>query len=684
MANVTDNAYNSDNGASNLFYIDLRVYIAGVYIPVSSVYINSSFSGIPTATVTLPPYQELFTIGRMDRVPIHIFMCNRFISDNKYNYQNKTIAEGETKYQVGEPLLIFEGEISGFGYLSDGGGREFVINAHSHFSFLRDLKVRFITSAEEMDYAYLPGEFLTSLQKFDQTTAFPLSLFTDGFTLGSSSKTSHSISYPTKLLQNMFELITNRQVLDSFNDKSENALIDFYQPYCKDKLKVTNRVVPLPYVDVDPKDSTKAGVGFPLLKLLVQDQTMAMFNSFLRSNIPITGGTLWDVIYSVFSKMEYDISILPSPTYSPSKKTLNSIIAKPMLYDAIPPACNIIFRNQIKSLRVDEVTYGVPTRLRLKDINKTIITPTTTNSAFDLFNRLNYYPSKYYTTPTPSDTPKRGDLFVSELLDTEKHTGPYLIDRASPEWTTFVGSKLYADDSAFIQALFKSMLMLSIYENRQITVTMDYNPFVVTGAPAIVFDVIPNGKNVQGLTFIGYVLSCQHSITRNSMRTSITLGYSRTIQEDFVEDTRLYNSYKDFSKDITQVSSKMDEIYSTMYGCTAMPVTDEDPIKAYSSFYSEYYTHATQNDPRASYAFQERRLTTMDEYLSYMGLSASKTTKTEDGDQLILQFTDNSVGGGGDGASQPGYISDRKDSELIAKLVVIQDKCLSNKIYNFS
>lgn len=669
MANIGSEAYNSENGPNNLFFIDLRVYIAGVLIPTNSVYITSAFSNIPTATITLPPYQELFTIGRRDRVPVHIFMANRFIKDSPDNYENKPVKTGDAKYQVGEPLLIFEGEISGFGYLSDGGGRDMVINASSHFSFLRDVKMEFITSRDAWFNATLSGMALTTLQvNALADTAFPLALFTSGL------KPGEPLEYPTKLLENLIKLIVDANFHQDQKDPDSNALVLFYKKYVGERLKCSNRLVKLPYIDSS---------GFPLLNMVQTDQLLNQFNAFLREGLPENGGTLWDIINAVFSRMEYDINIQSAPTYNPTLKILKSIIAKPMFHDALPPKCNIIFRNQIKTLRVDESVQGVPTRIRMKDIDKTVISYSREGDYTDLLFRLNFYPSKFYNTPTPKQEDSKFKLFASEILEAENYTGPYLIDVQAPPWTTFVntgqfdGTTNMDKDKQYKMTLMKSMLMLKVYEHRQITATLDFNPFIVVGAPAILFDVIPNGQNTEGLTFLGYVISCNHAITRNSLRTTITLGYTRIIQEDFVPDTRLYNVYKPLSTETTHDQAKMTEIYNTMFGCEAMPVGTTTQDDMYRDFYNMYYLHGIQDNPKDSYAFQERRLCTFDEYLSFMKLKVKKEEKNEDGDKICLQFTD------GDGIVKDNqYIADRNDGELIAKLVVVQEKCLSNKIYN--
>ncbi len=124
---------------TNLFNIDYRVYIAGVYLPSSSVTINSSFGGLPTCNVALPPYSQFFGMGRQDRVPLQVFVQNTFVGSEDY-------------------ILIFDGEITDTGYYNSAVGREFVVNAQSFTVFFRDTTFRLMSSLEDYAQANVNGE----------------------------------------------------------------------------------------------------------------------------------------------------------------------------------------------------------------------------------------------------------------------------------------------------------------------------------------------------------------------------------------------------------------------------------------------------------------------------------------------------------------------------------------------
>ena len=58
----------------NVFLSDVRVYIAGVLMPVTHVTVRSGAGQMPEASISLPPCPDLFVVGRMDRIPVHIFV----------------------------------------------------------------------------------------------------------------------------------------------------------------------------------------------------------------------------------------------------------------------------------------------------------------------------------------------------------------------------------------------------------------------------------------------------------------------------------------------------------------------------------------------------------------------------------------------------------------------------------
>ena len=64
---------------SNIFLSDVRVYIAGVLVPATSVSITTAFNNFPQCQITLPPYAELYGLGRKDKIPVFVFIRYTFV-----------------------------------------------------------------------------------------------------------------------------------------------------------------------------------------------------------------------------------------------------------------------------------------------------------------------------------------------------------------------------------------------------------------------------------------------------------------------------------------------------------------------------------------------------------------------------------------------------------------------------
>ena len=67
--------------------VNVLTYVAGVLVPTSEVGVTTAFNAVPTATISLPPYPQLFGIGRKDRIPVHIFFKDTVIGEYKLLFE---------------------------------------------------------------------------------------------------------------------------------------------------------------------------------------------------------------------------------------------------------------------------------------------------------------------------------------------------------------------------------------------------------------------------------------------------------------------------------------------------------------------------------------------------------------------------------------------------------------------
>lgn len=112
-------------------------------------------------------------------------------------------------------------------------------------------------------------------------------------------------------------------------------------------------------------------------------------------------------------------------------------------------------------------------------------------------------------------------------------------------------------DRAFSQELSRTRLqrVLARYEYfrqrgaaRSASVTMPFNPYIVPGYPAFVFDDLKSGQHI-----IGYVVSVTHDLSTESMRTTANMTYVQTLDEFVHEvfDARVGNTPDGIQEDLS-------------------------------------------------------------------------------------------------------------------------------------
>lgn len=550
---------------TNLFDIDIRCYISGVRIPVNSISITSKFNDLPTCSISTEPSPALYGIGRFDRVPLHVFVSNSFEGKND------------------EYLLMFDGEIAGFGYSNTPLGREFVIHGQSTFALLKDIAFDFTRNMPEFVSNAVAGRSLQlSVVVSSPDFMFPYSLFAKGI-VGNTP-----IEYPSDFLENALSYIVSKEGKVGA-DKSQVGI--FYgekaQQRCLDK-----RWSRLPCID----DSSVFRSGFPMLEALQAEQAMAMMAK-MGTDGPKTGN-MFDLITYVASHLEYEFSTLNSPT-GPGLKTLS---LKPILYEAQPSRCNIVPRSLIYSLRCDESVYQVPTRIRTADTGNAL-NLLGDNSPLTQFGVVDYWPKD----PKEPESADAHTKYIpgSSLLDVEQFTGPYAEDAAAPLWMSYMnlGDNL-GKKKEFWNQVRAHLLLLRQYSPRRLSLGMAFSPFMTAGFPSVVFD---NAGTTDPFIFVGQALVVTHTITKHKASTNVEMGFVREISEA-VKDGKLTltNSVPAVSDQITHDVSQMNKIYQELLGCNAVDLRD---IKS-------LLNHPMQDDPMEAYKYTSRNISTQEEFIN--------------------------------------------------------------------
>ena len=582
----------------NLYPIDTLVFVAGVSMPHSTIIINSAFNTIPTATVTLPPDHRLFGIGRFDRVPVQIFIRDVFSGGES---SNSTEFDYFGEMVVGFKL-IFEGDITTFGYVSTKLGREFVINAHGVLAFLRDVNIKFLSDFEDKFLAKCRQEMFNNINRTVYGPTFPLSLFING--IGGMSG-QDSIEFPYQYLENAYSLVAGQGDIqkDPSTDSVQwgnSALAEFYKNYAA-IIRLMDRFVKIPYFDEETVWDTVEGAikAFPLLSMV----RSAVGFAFLAEKFVDSPRTesIFDLITFIIQYMEFEYAFIAAPTYRNGK--MISSLLKPIFYDAHPPACNIMYPSHVGTIRTEENVYAVPTRIRTESPYHTLKLSGDPDSVFAHIASTSFYPHP------DLGVQERGsirDIFNDKLLKTECFTGPYVYDAVAPIWMHKLsnnneGEKNYGEAVNLQEQVLKTMLTLKQYEYRAMSVESALNLNITPGFPGVVYDNIDTN-----LAFCGQVLAVSHSISKGSATTTVEFGFTRTLREQVKNPVK--NSYQPIYDKVTSDPAKMDRIYRETIGCGAV---------SYEECYNERDKVLTMS-PSDAYQKNKRDLMDLAEYVSFI------------------------------------------------------------------
>ena len=650
----------ADTSFATLYELDVKVYLSGVAVPVRSVTVSTAFNTIPRVTLSMPPFHELYGIGRQDRVPIQVFVRDVFSADDSETYGNY--------------ILLHEGEISSFGYQRSAIGRELVINGQGLLAFLQDAKITLVNNTEDMASQTLTSEGTKAMAvNGTLNNIVPVRLLMQGVSQGTSP--TKIIDYPYQFLENIVAYLSGET-----EESNITALWKFYHAYASDKINLAGRIAPVPGFDDNSIIGESAG-GFPMLKALQSSIVTQTLSHLVRDAASMD--SFYGFLDHIVSNLEYELAMHTSPTVTTSESgvAMPSIFLKPMLYDALPPRCNIIYRSQCSSLQSQENVYQVPTRVRSSDDFGVMAALSQGESGFlQKLGRLSSYPRP---TADPHAVTDNTDPLQQQLLESELYTGPYLQDTQAPAWLSYItpyksGTAEEASETDIQElkdTMHKHMLLLQIYNKRSVSVTMPFNPFITAGYPGAVYD-----DELSNFIFIGHVLSVEHHLGKMMATTTVQLNFTRLLEDELNttytslkeyietgtaliasgEDTALTNIVPEISDKITKVSGPMDSLYGSLLGCASI---GDFKNLAMQKGNEGVINPAVQDDAKAAYEETYRRIITLEEYAEFMGLAYNSSSDT-----LLGSFT-----------------TDRKltqtGQDLVEVLLSLSDKIKEDPIY---
>ena len=642
---------------NNVYLSSTRLYVCGVLMPVVSVEISSGVDQYPVATFSLPPDQRLLELGRMDKIPVHIF-------------------QKETDVESPEYVLVFYGFISGRVYRNTAVSRDITFQAMSYYSLLSEIRVEFLSTLDDYTRVIIAGQSETAM--FQNIT---LGMdYLQHLMLYSISPTADSqpklIDFPYQYIQNILDwLITpwEQRNLPTDNQLYRNAssIARIYGRYFGNYTAGRRSLCKLPYFDefresdgIYVWDVNGGSHVFPVLKG-AQGRAEASIITGVQRSSGHEQQMLRGLIDILSESFEYEFAVYASPAYRPedressddfSKEThINDICFKPMLADSIPPLCNVVFRSQILGISQQEEYNTQATRVRIHDVSTqaaVLMRSIGATGALPESVLTTFYPmhDKQESMRDPDEVMKDAletvhdeDVTAEEIsnayakitLAQEYYTGVHVQQTGKPRWWDWIPVSAEIDTALVREELTKRlaqrMLIQAVFGKRTMQVTMTYNPYITPGFPAVIFDATNTG-----LAFAGYVLAVSHRISQTSMETSVTLSHVRTLDYAAVFDIR---HPIDTVEKVLHNEGCMTEIYNAVIG---VPVDKKhrqisgSRAMSYENIKKEYMNDSTstsspQNSPSEAYTLQRRNIVTFDDFLSFMGLSVGETGFGQDG-----------------------------------------------------
>jgi hypothetical protein len=577
---------------NNLIQVDYLVYIAGIAVPASTVSVSAAFNTCPECSVTLPPDHRLLGLGTRDRVPVQVFVSNTLCE-----------AQGATKHP--EYLLLFDGWVTTLSYQSGPLGKNLHVQATAVPSFMKDVSVRILTAqADTVNHALSAGNIGSAAATHLQ---FPSSLFHSGLSA------TGTIERPYDILENALNfIISEEQVANS-------PAMAFYKQYC-DSTRMLDRCAKVPYFDTDDGSVSWAGSVFPLLAGL-QGSEAAKITANMAQHVPVQ--TLYSLLNYMVASLSYELAFFAAPAYVDGKMVETCL--KPLMYGAVPPPCNYIFRSHLAKLSIQDAAALTPTRIIFQDVDSqmqrtaTQIKSGSTSQASIQALGQSFWPVAGDSSGAAAQgaNPSSRALITDPHDQTESYCGPRIFETTAPPWMTYLPSTT-ADASAIKTVCtnaMKHIYYLKQHEHQTGQVQLSFNPYISSGFPVVVFDHPIPGIDTP-LTLIGQALAVHHTLSKTGMHTTIDLGFTRTAEED--EENPLPALLDEITTDIYQEPSAMATIYAALLGTSTTPLT---PTELIADDFGDDALDPQQN-PREAYKYNARSITTMEEYADFMGLTA--------------------------------------------------------------
>lgn len=517
------------------------VYVNGLEIPTTDASVSYGVWQMPQASFSVPPHRALQRLGAEDRVEVVIFYLDDLADPDKPEFK-----------------LVFEGEIMGWSWVNVPGGRQMRFNCIADISVFNKLYFHFMNTVDAVVGASTQAGF--DANSLAQAGVFyPFSLFKKGL-IGPDKNPPPDIDRPFEIVYNVVKGMLSNSI-----DPARRTIpaVNFFSRWAR-KRNFVNRFAALPLFE-DTKDGSQKGV-FPIFEAAQADFALKTMQQNLASTVG-NAGNIFQVLQQTFGVVYHELAMIPTapcfrvriedgtilgpastPPTSPERANkeplrLINYFVKPQLLFGIAPTCNVVFPSMISSMQYQEDYESQPTRTYLNDQFITGMLPQNAQTTAALtvgwpleVNAVLAQKTGQGDTATASDVVSNGKNVL--VWPEEFFKGPTVANAPVPSWFTYLKNKDPANkqETAGEAQPYRLAKLFELYaqyehvrgryEKRGGAVDLAFNPYIVPGFPCVVFD-----QRTSAFDIAGYVMNVTQSFSSGGMRTSISYGFGRTVQE---------------------------------------------------------------------------------------------------------------------------------------------------------
>jgi len=565
------------------------VYFNGLEIPVARVTATFGVWSVPKVTLTMVPHPIIQRLGREDRIQVVVFYLDhhwnpamsefRLLGEYEITgWSFSNTSNGRMMSFICEsPLKIFD-ELHFFyiAALND-------IATACGSTTSSDPSTSSVAKTLYPSSLFLEGLTATGTAKVSvEGSSFPKGV--KGIQARRKQiEDTVEISAGSKFIKTPLEFVINifRSLLLPVGDGIPMTAVsapgkNFYARWLN-MTQFHRKWVALPVLEDTGDDSC-----FPLLKATQDTQTLLALQEQIGQSVG-NAGTAWQLLQQVYGYMYMEIATIPAPPSAlinkktrrilgqvtaknlpDSGKTIATHFVKPQCVFALPPICNTVYASMSALYSGSENYRGQPTRIYLSE---NFMTSIVTNRASGSVGTV---AQEAMSTGYPPEVKRRmWDLRGSPetsnknmlLFPEEMYKGPVTKRLNAPPWMYMLSqqtnaggdvapkskkkktiderrAEIEANQSAAnvmpdgpLSNLFDKYTEYEFYRSRFASrggqVSMAWNPYIVPGFPAMIFD-----SESQGFDVIAYVNDVTHTMDASgTMSTAVSTGFMRTVPE---------------------------------------------------------------------------------------------------------------------------------------------------------